>query len=195
MKQNVGILLFDDVEVLDFAGPFEVFSVTSQLQDHTLFDVFTVGKTTAPVRAINGLSVNPTYDFAHCPPIDILIVPGGDGTKAVIQDNEILTWVQQIHEKTSWTLSVCSGSRILGVLGLLDFQLYCTHHEVYDSMKVITPSGKPQPEKRYVQAGKIFTSGGISAGIDLSFHLVEKLHGEAIARSTATYMEYRRESA
>ena len=121
MKQNVGILLFDDVEVLDFAGPFEVFSVTSQLQDHTLFDVFTVGKTTAPVRAINGLSVNPTYDFAHCPPIDILIVPGGDGTKAVIQDNEILTWVQQIHEKTSWTLSVCSGSRILGVLGLLDF--------------------------------------------------------------------------
>ncbi|MEL6133081.1 MAG: DJ-1/PfpI family protein, partial [Bacteroidota bacterium] len=156
MKQNVGILLFDDVEVLDFAGPFEVFSVTSQLQDYTLFDVFTVGKTSAPIRAINGLSVNPTYDFAHCPPLDILIIPGGDGTKAVIQDNEILNWIQQQHGHTQWTMSICSGSRMLGVLGLLDFLPYCTHHEVYTSMQEITPSGRPQPEKRYVQAGKIF---------------------------------------
>lgn len=190
MKQNVAILLYDDVEVLDFAGPFEVLSVTSQLNNYELFDVFTVAQTMEPVTAINGLSVNPTYDFVHCPPVHILIIPGGDGSNQAILNQSLLTWVNEVHPGTAWTLSVCSGSRILGVLGILDGQPYCTHHEVFKSMAKITPSGLPQPDKRFVQAGKVFTSGGISAGIDLSFHLVEMLHGKEVADKTARYMEY-----
>ena len=189
-KRNVGILIFDSAEVLDFAGPFEVFSVTSQLNDHKLFDVFTVGEKLAPITAVNGLSVNPKYDYSNCPPVDILIISGGSGTRKQVENNETLNWIRQIHKKTEFTLSICSGSRLLGVLGLLDNQPYCTHHEVYNDMKAIVPTGIPQKDKRYVNFEKTYTSGGISAGIDLSFAIVAKLHGKRIAEKTAAYMEY-----
>ena len=191
-KRNVGILIFDSAEVLDFAGPFEVFSVTSQLNDHKLFDVFTVGEKLEPITAVNGLSVNPKYDYSNCPHVDILIISGGSGTRKQVENNETLNWIRQIHKKTEFTLSICSGSRLLGVLGLLDNQPYCTHHEVYNDMKAIVPTGIPQKDKRYVNFEKTYTSGGISAGIDLSFAIVAKLHEKKIAEKTAAYMEYNR---
>jgi transcriptional regulator GlxA family with amidase domain len=193
MKKNIAIFIFDDAEVLDFAGPFEVFSVTSELSNHELFNVFTVAKEKKPVRAVNGLSVNPDVDFASCPKVDILIIAGGSGTRALMRDAEVLSWVQTTTENAEFALSICSGARLLGALGLLDGKSYCTHHEVYPHLAEIAPLGVPQPERRFVQAGKIFTSGGISAGIDLSFYVVEMLCGEDVARGTAKYMEYRRE--
>lgn len=194
MKKNIAIFIFDDAEVLDFAGPFEVFSVTSELNNHALFNVFTVAKAKKPIRAVNGLSVNPDADFASCPKVDILIIVGGSGTRAVMRDAEVLAWIETMHTNAEMTLSICSGARLLGVLGLLDGKPYCTHHEVYAHLAKIAPLGVPQPEKRFVQAGNIFTSGGISAGIDLSFHIVENLCGQDVARATAKYMEYRRET-
>lgn len=191
-KRNVGIFIFDDAEILDFAGPFEVFAVTSELNHHELFDVFTVNETLEPISAVNGLSVNPTYNFENCPLIDILILSGGSGTRQQINNPQVLDWINETHQKTEYTLSICSGSRLLGVLSLLDNQPYCTHHEVYDHMAELVPTGIPQKDKRYVNFGKIYTSGGISAGIDVSFHLVELLHGKEIAEKTATYMEYHR---
>lgn len=191
-KRRVGILIFDDAEVLDFAGPFEVFSVTSELNDFKPFEVFTVAETLEPVIAVNGLSVNPKYDFNNCPRIDILIIAGGNGTRALIKNQNILDWIQKVHQNTEFTLSICSGSRALAVLGLLDCQAYCTHHQVYEDMQKLVPSGKSQKKKRFVNTGKIYTSGGISAGIDLSFHMVEKLLGKSTADQTATYMEYNR---
>ena len=191
-KRNVGILIFDDAEVLDFAGPFEVFAVTSELNNDGLFNVFTVGETLASISAVNGLSVNPKYDFSSCPPIDILIISGGSGTRQQMKNTPTLNWINRVHQKTEYTLSICSGSRLLGVLGLLDHKPYCTHHEVYDHMNEIVPSGIPQKDKRYVNFEKTYTSGGISAGIDLSFHIIEILHGQRIAEKTATYMEYNR---
>ena len=89
-------------------------------------------------------------------------------------------------------MSICSGARLLGILGLLDDKPYCTHHQVYEDMKQIVPTGKPQQERIFINAGKIYTSGGISAGIDLSFHVVQKLLGEKTAKETAVYMEYDR---
>ena len=192
VKRNVGILLFDDAEVLDFAGPFEVFSVTSELNNFEPFNVFTVAERLEPVRAVNGLSVNPTYDFSNCPNIDILIIAGGSGTRKQMGNSKMLDWIDRVHQKTEFTLSICSGARLLGVLGLLDGKPYCTHHEVYEHMKEIVPNGMPQYEKRFVKTGKVYTSGGISAGIDLSFHLVEQLLGKKTAEHTATYMEYDR---
>ncbi len=192
MKRKVGILVFDDAEVLDFAGPFEVFSVCSEVHNFTLFDAFLVAKEKSPVRAVNGLSVNPQYDFNDCPPLDILIIAGGSGSRAVMEDQSTLDWVQKVHVDTELTMSICSGARLLGRLGILDGQPYSTHHAVYEHMQEIVPTGLPQPEKRFVNFGKVYTSGGISAGIDLSFHVVEQLHGEAVAQATAEYMEYDR---
>ncbi|MEM8845895.1 MAG: DJ-1/PfpI family protein [Bacteroidota bacterium] len=191
-KRTVGILLFDNVEVLDFAGPFEVFSVSSQLFDHAFFDVKMIAKTKDPIIAVNGLSVNPDYSFADAPDLDILIIPGGNGAGAVVKDEEALKWVEQVIQKTELTMSVCTGAAILAKLGHLDNKSYCTHHTVYSFVQSLAPTAKPEKNKRFVQSNeKLYTSAGISAGIDLSFHIVEKLHGKEVTENTAMYMEYK----
>jgi transcriptional regulator GlxA family with amidase domain len=192
-KRNVGILIFDNAEVLDFAGPFEVFSVTSELNQFEPFEVFTVGEQLGPINTINGLSVNPKYDFSNCPDIDILIIAGGFGTRKLIaQENNTLDWIKRTHQHTEFTVSICSGAMLLGRLGVLDGKPYCTHHQVYEDLKGLVPTGIPQEGQRFVKTGKIYTSAGISAGIDLSFHLVEQLLGAQTAERTAAYMEYDR---
>lgn len=193
MKLNVAIFIFEEAEVLDFAGPFEVFSVASELYDHSLFNVFTLAKTKAPIRAVNGLSVNPDHTFETAPEIHILIITGGNGTNALIKDTALMRKIKKVHLSTKYTVSICSGSRVLAVIGVLESMPYCTHHQVYDDMAKLVPSGSPQKAKRYTGSGKIYTSGGISAGIDLSFHLVEKIYGKEIVQKTANYMEYRLE--
>ncbi|XLS27861.1 DJ-1/PfpI family protein [Flavobacteriaceae bacterium M23B6Z8] len=190
MKLNVGIFIFDGAEVLDFAGPFEVFSVASQLHEYKLFNVFTLAGSDAPVIAVNGLSVNPDHTFKTAPNIDILIIAGGQGTNELIKDKELLNKIRGVHEEATYTLSICSGSRVLAVLGLLDGKSYCTHHQVYDDMKKLVPDGIPKPAERFTGDGTLFTSGGISAGIDLSFHLLTMIYGKEAAHKTATYMEY-----
>lgn len=190
MKQ-LGIYLFNDVEVLDFAGPFEVFSVASQLRDHEDLRVFTFSDDGNKVRAINGLSVNPDFSLISAPKMDYLVIPGGNGSNQVILKKDVM---QQLAEKINhshWTMSVCSGSRILGILGLLENKPYCTHHLVYASMAEIVPSGFPKKDVRFVKCDEmIYTSAGISAGIDLSFHLLEATFGRELAKETAQYMEY-----
>jgi transcriptional regulator GlxA family with amidase domain len=191
MKQNVAILIFDDAEVLDFAGPFEVFSVTSQLNDFKPFQVFTISQKTEPIVAVNGLKVVPDFSIESHPPVDILILAGGQGTKKLLSDIELLKWVEKTYETAKLTLGICSAGRVLGKLGMLDGKPFCTHHEVYDHLKEIAPKGIPQKDKRFTQTDeRLYTSGGISAGIDLSFHIVEKLLGRETAQRTADYMEY-----
>jgi transcriptional regulator GlxA family with amidase domain len=191
-KRNVGILIFDDAEVLDFAGPFEVFAVASQLNDGQLFDVFTVSKAARPIVAVNGLSVNARYTFANCPRIDVLIIGGGSGSRLLLDDAVTLDWIRKVHDTTKYTASICSGARLLAVLNLLNGKPYCTHHQVYEHMQQLAPTAIPQKDRRFIQSDeRIYTSGGISAGIDLSFHIVEKLFGKVVAQATAEYMEYR----
>lgn len=191
MKKTVGILLFDEVEVLDFAGPFEVFSSTAEVSDEIPFDVITISMDGNPVSAVNNLVVVPHYSFDNHPPIDILILPGGAGTRKLLSNVRFLKYFSQIHSGATLTLSVCSGARILGKLGLLDHKRYCTHHDVYDDLVRIAPLAIPQPDKRFVRTdAKLFTSGGISAGIDLSLHVVGQLLTPEIANATRKYMEY-----
>jgi transcriptional regulator GlxA family with amidase domain len=191
MKKNVGILIFDDVEVLDFAGPFEVFSVTSQLNSFELFDTFLVAKTLNVVTAVNGLLVTPNYSFFNHPKIDILIVSGGQGTRHLCSDAETLEWVSSTQRESFLTLSICSGSRLLGILGLLDNKPYCTHHLVYEHMEEFVKNGIPQRRSRFTKSDDfIYTAGGISAGIDLSFHIIENFFNKEVAAKTAGYMEY-----
>jgi transcriptional regulator GlxA family with amidase domain len=190
MKQ-LGILIFEDVEVLDFAGPFEVFSVANQLADYKILEVHTVALKKEVIRAKNGLQVLPDKSWDQLDRIDYLVLPGGDGSKKVIQNQPLMASLQNLVSQTEWTMSVCSGSRILGKLSLLDQKPYCTHREVFESMASLVPSGIPKPEHRFIQSDtRIWTAAGISAGIDLALHLVELTFGKELALATATYMEY-----
>lgn len=189
--KHLGIFLFEGVEVLDFAGPFEVFSVANQLSDYSILKVFTFGADDSLIRTKNGLLVTPDFGITQLPKMDYLVLPGGDGTKRVIQNQELLNTLQKLIQESLWTMSVCSGSRILGKTGFLNGKPFCTHHEVFESMEEIVPDGIPMNELRFVQSDeKIWTAAGISAGIDLALHLLEDTFGDKLALQTSEYMEY-----
>jgi len=190
MRRTVAILLFDEVEVLDFAGPFEVFAVTDELADHQFFRVVTVAPAKRPIRARNGLSVNPDHSFADCPPPAILIVPGGFGTRALLKDQAALAWIRSVDSTAEIVASVCTGSLVLGRAGLLDGLPATTHHECFDLLREHAPRATVVETDRFLDNGHILTAAGISAGLDLSLHLVARLHGAAVAEKTARYMEY-----
>ncbi len=150
-KRTVGILIFENAEVLDFAGPFEVFSVSSQIHNNELFDVRMIAKTKDPVHAVNGLSVNPDHSFADAPKLDILIISGGMGAGLLLKDEETLRWIEKTVEGSELTMSVCTGASLLAKLGYLDGKPYCTHHTVYPFVEKIAPTAKPQKEERFIQ--------------------------------------------
>lgn len=189
MIQNVGFYLFDDVELLDFAGPYEVFSVTAELNEFRFFMVFSISQDGAAVKTINGLRVVPDYGFADHPPVDILVIPGGFGTRAAVKDAAVLDWVKRVATDATIVMSVCSGARLLGAPGFLDGLEAVTHHTVVENLREIAPK-TIITEKRFTDNGKFMTSGGISAGIDLALHIVRKLHGDATVAKTIRYMEY-----
>lgn len=199
MKQrNVAILIFDDVEVLDFCGPFEVFSVTGKRDGTDPFTVYTVAERT-PISARNDLSINPRYTLETCPQPNILVVPGGggrhvDGTlfgsRREMHNKNLLEWLKRLYPKTEHVLSVCTGALILAKAGLAKNVAATTHHGAFDELRDIGANLEIQVGERVVDSGKIIFSGGISAGIDAAFYLVSKLLGQDIALETATYMEY-----
>lgn len=189
-SRNVVILLFDDAEVLDFCGPFEVFSVTGELSDDSVFRVHTVAEK-SPITARNGLSVNPDHSsLADVPKPDILLVPGGVGAGKQLPNEPLIEWIQQTASEAEMVLSVCTGSLLLGKAGLLDGLGATTHHSAFDRLRDVAPACTVHEDRRFVDNGKIVTSAGIAAGIDMSLHVVAKLLGEDVAASTAAYMEY-----
>jgi transcriptional regulator GlxA family with amidase domain len=192
MKRNVALLVFDDVEVLDFAGPFEVFAVTDELRGYDTFHVYTVAPGPGVVRARNGLRVLPDFTLAAAPPPHLLIVPGGFGTRALVRQPAVVDWVRHRAAAAELTMSVCTGAIVLGRAGLLDGLNATTHHECFDLLRENAPAARPAPGERFTDNGRVLTSAGISAGIDCSLHVVTRLLGPAAAEATARYMEYRR---
>jgi len=188
--RNVAIYIFDEVEVLDFCGPFEVFSVTGRSDGLQPFNVYTVAQEAQSVSARGGLSINPRYSFADCPRPDILVIPGGRGTRQELQKQEVLDWVNGRAVESELVLSVCTGSLILGQAGLLDGLTATTHHLALDEFQQLAPGAKLDASQRFIDNGKIVTSAGISAGIDMSLHIVARLLGIDRALETARYMEY-----
>ncbi len=187
---NVGVFLFNDIELLDFAGPYEVFSVTSELNDYKLFKVFSISEDGKAVKTVNGLQVTPDYSFGNHPPIDILVVPGGVGTKAEMEKDNVRKWLRANFEASLITMSVCSGARLLGKLGLLDNSDATTHHDVIPELEKIAPKAIIKTDARFTDNGQVMTAAGISAGIDLALHVVDKLYGREIADKSIIYMEY-----
>ncbi len=187
--RNLAILLFDDAEVLDFCGPFEVFSVASNQTESPSFNVFTVAEN-SPVKARNGLSVNPDYTLEDCPTPDLLLIPGGIGSRKEMNNKPLIDWIGRTAESAELVLSVCTGALLLGKAGLLDSLEATTHHVAYDLLRGIVPSATVHEDRRFVDNGRVITSAGIAAGMDMSLHVVERLLGSDIASATANHMEY-----
>jgi transcriptional regulator GlxA family with amidase domain len=186
MTRRVAVLLFDNVEVMDFAGPFEVFGVSGQREGKNLFDVYTVARESKPVMARNNLSVNPDYSFRDCPRPDILVVPGGFGTRREKHNPSVLEFIKQQTEQAERVLSVCSGALLLAKAGLLDGLHATTHRGALAELRGDAPTAIVLETARVVDNGKIV----LSAGIDAALYLVADLHGPEQASETAGYMEY-----
>jgi transcriptional regulator GlxA family with amidase domain len=187
---HVQVLIFDEVEVLDFAGPFEVFGVTGLRPGPAPFRVETVGLSTAPVRARNGLEVRPSVSIEEATRCDVIVLPGGFGTRREMHNATLLGWIRRQAESAEAILSVCTGALLLARAGLLDGLDATTHHVAFDELSQASPSIRVLRGARFVDNGRIVTSAGISAGIDASLHVVAKLLGQAVAAETAEYMEY-----
>ncbi|RJX35191.1 MAG: DJ-1/PfpI family protein [Desulfarculus sp.] len=187
--RKVAILIFDDVEVLDFCGPFEVFAVSGAYDAKRLCEVYTVAQKT-PVLARNGLSINPTYDLAHCPPPEVLVVPGGLGTRQEMHNQELIAWIKVVAAGCQVVLSVCTGALLLAQAGLLRGLAATTHHRALDLLAQVAPDTELRPAQRLVDNGRVVTAAVISAGIDASLHVLARLLGPETAQQTATYMEY-----
>jgi transcriptional regulator GlxA family with amidase domain len=192
---SVGILIFDDVEVLDFCGPFEVFSsarAADAAEATALFRVFTVAERADVVRCRGNLLVQPHFTIADHPPIDLLVVPGGWGTRREARNAALLDWIAAQDQGSTLTLSVCTGAFLLAARGLLDGKPATTHWASLDRLAEGYPAIEVRRDVRFVDARHVVTSAGVSAGIDMALHVVERLRGPAVAAATARKMEYTR---
>ena len=187
--RNVAVFLFEDAEVLDFCGPIEVFSVASQRTQAPSFNVFTVAERT-PVLARSGLSVNPDFLLPECPSPDVLLVPGGLGSRREMNHQPTIEWIARTSEDAELVLSVCTGALLLAKAGLLDGLEATTHHVAYDLLREIAPRTTVYEDRQFVDNGRIVTSAGIAAGIDMCLHVVQRLLGANVAEETARHMEY-----
>ncbi len=195
MTTDVGIYLYNEIEVLDFAGPFEVFSTASRVKNRQnpelppLFNVFTTGETTDPISARGGLQVTPKYTLNQHPKIDLLMVPGGIVVEELEKEN-LISWIQDVSNTATITASVCTGAFLLAKAGLLNSKAATTHWEDIQDLKDMFPDVEIKKDARWVDEGNIVTAAGISAGIDMSLHLVSRFDSDDLAIRTARQMEY-----
>lgn len=193
-RKTVGILIFDDVEVLDFCGPFEVFSVARPSgvtdDDQALFRAVTIAEEDRIINCRGGLLVQPHYTIANHPELDIVVVPGGQGTRRERYNKTLLDWITLQDSKIDLLTSVCTGALLLAEAGKLDGRKATTHWASVEVMRDTYQEIDMQGDQRFVDEGRVITSAGISAGIDMSLHIVERLHGRETAEWTARRMEY-----
>jgi len=194
-RKRLGLVLFDEVEVLDFCGPYEVFSATRldearRRQEPSPFEVVLVAEVDRPVVASGGMRILPEATFATCPALDLLVVPGGWGTRREMGNEALLAFLRTQAARVELLASVCTGALLLGRAGLLDGLRATTHWQSLQLMRELFPAVEVMGDASVVEAGKVFTSAGIAAGIDLALRVVGHYHGEAIARATSRHMEY-----
>lgn len=195
MTWTVGIYLFDGVEVLDFAGPFEVFSTAARLDGRRepphppIFVVATIGRGSGAIVARGGLRTQPAFGLEDHPPLDVLIVPGGV-VDVEMERPGVVDWLRRTADTTTITASVCTGAFLLAQAGLLYGKTATTHWEDIDELRRLFPEVQVVEDRRWVDVGPVVTSAGISAGIDMSLYLVARLAGEELALQTARQMQY-----
>lgn len=191
----VGILIFDDVEILDVAGPFEVFAVTrlndeQRLQQSSPFKVYLISETNKQIIAIGDLRLTPDVTITECPDLDLLIIPGGWGTRKESKNEILVNWIGNQFTNDRLIASVCTGPSLLGKAGLLDGRDATTHWRAFDFLQESAPKARILKNVRFTLIEPIFTSAGVSAGIDLALRIVSHFFGTNIGQATASHMEY-----
>jgi transcriptional regulator GlxA family with amidase domain len=192
---NVGIYVYKEVEVLDFAGPYEVFTtaarVNSRMQPDLpkLFDVFLIAETEGTVSARANFNVQPHYTIQNHPKVDVLIVPGGVHIHELEMPG-VIEWIANLSPQTKLTASVCTGAFLLAKAGVLQDKSCTTHWEDIPDLRAMFPALDVKEDVPWVDNGRIVTSAGISAGIEMALHLVAKLAGKYLAVKTARQMQY-----
>ena len=190
-----GILIYNDVEVLDVTGPFEVFSMVRlneehRFDEHSPFKVILISENLNPVLAMGRLQLTPNVDFDNCPKLDLLIVPGGKGSRKEVNNSKLINWIAKQSSRAQLTSSVCTGSSLLGKAGLLNNHQATTHWRAFDFLRRSAPNAKIITNVRYTMMEPIFTSAGVASGIDLSLKIVSYYFGTKVGQSTARYMQY-----
>jgi transcriptional regulator GlxA family with amidase domain len=188
--RKVQVFIFDEAEVMDVAGPYEVFSVAGRRHGLEPFEVSLVAERPGLVSLRNGFRVEPHMTIAKAPQPHLLVIPGGFGTRREMHNPAVLDWIRGLAPKVEMLLSVCTGALVLASAGLLDGLQVTTHHGALDLLRQTAPTARVREAVRFLDNGKVVVSAGISAGIDMSLHVVERLLGEEMAEETATYMEY-----
>lgn len=186
-RKNVAVFVHEGVELLDFAGPAEIFAVAGRPR---AFNVYTVAATEADVVSQGFLKIKPQYTLANCPKPDIVVIPGGN-TRIPLKDERIIQWIKKSSENAEIVLSVCTGAFLLAKAGLLDGKEATTHWASIETLKKEAPKAKVLTDRRFVDNGKVITAAGVSAGIDGALHVVDRLLGREVAKNTARYAEYR----
>jgi transcriptional regulator GlxA family with amidase domain len=190
--RNVAIVIYEGVEILDFAGPAEVLDAAGTFASPgggTALNVYTVSKSTKPLKSQGFITILPEYSIENAPRPDLVVVPGGN-SGSITNDPEFFAWVKGAAGKAEATLTVCTGAFVLAKAGYLDGKEITTWYGAIEKLRQQAPKAMVQPGRRFVDNGRFVTTAGVSAGIDGSLHLVARLFGRAVADQTARYMEY-----
>lgn len=189
MTTNIGIFLFHEAEELDWSGPWEVLGTWAKFHPQEVH-VFTVARSPGLVRCAKGLQVQPDHTWSTAPPIDVLVYPGGQGTRAQLVDEEVLSWVRKLHASGSLMTSVCTGSLVFASAGLLDGRAATTHWAALDELSSLGSGINVQHDARFCEHPDVITAAGVSAGIDMALHLVARLGSVQRAREIRRYIQY-----
>ncbi|MCX2742598.1 DJ-1/PfpI family protein [Mangrovivirga sp. M17] len=188
---TVGFFIYDNMELMDFAGPWEVLSVAAELvKDKHSLKLYSFADVSRPVNTINGVTITPDFVIDEIPDTNLLIIPGGNGSKRIIDQDHIMNRLKEIISFTELTATVCSGARIAASLGLLKEKKFTTHYSVFDDVLKIEPTANPDFDNRFMHDDRIVTSAGVSAGIDMAIYLVSTIFDDEVAQKTARFIEY-----
>jgi transcriptional regulator GlxA family with amidase domain len=188
MGITTGILLFDDVEELDFAGPWEVFTTAARKEQGDR--VVTIAPASAPVRCAKGLRVIPDHGFAGAPELDVVVVPGGQGTRREVDNPAVIDWLRKTAARARFVTSVCTGSLLLVGAGLAEGKRITTHWGFVEMLRKRGGGATVVDGPRYVRDGNLVTAAGVSAGIDMALWLVGQLYDPTHARNVQRVMQY-----
>ena len=186
----IGVALFDGAEELDWAGPWEVLAAWAEQWPDDGVRVCTLARADGTVTCAKGLRVLPDETWETAPPLDVLVYPGGRGTRRELADEAVLSWVRGLAEGGTVVASVCTGSLVLAAAGLLDGKPATTHWQSLEYLPQLGAGIEVRPDDRYVDNGNVLTAAGVSAGIDMALHLVARLHSPERAREVRRYIQY-----
>lgn len=194
MTLKIGILIFHNVEELDFVGPWEVFTMGNEMAKRSgkpaLHDVFLVAEREEPIRCAKGMRVLPDRTLADCDALDVLLVPGGQGTRHEVNNGALLAWIAKIAEDAKWVTSVCTGAMLLTAAGPAKGKKVTTHWAFVETLRERNEASEVLTNTRYIRDGNVVTAAGVSAGIDMALWLTGAWHGPDFARLVQRGMEY-----